>query len=59
MKASDVTIEVKARLSVERRTAEACLKMVEMYINETGENIIGTREKNGEYSFSLTGGNHD
>lgn len=50
----DITVEVKAKLSVDRRTAEACLKMVEMYANDNAEMIETKREKNGELSFHFS-----
>ena len=49
--AEDLTIEVKAKLTVDRSTAEACLKMVELYVNNNGVNVIVERFENGELKF--------
>ena len=51
MKVEDLTVEVKAKISVDRRTAEACLKLVEMYINESGAMIIANKLENGEVAL--------
>ena len=47
----DLTLEVKAKLTVDRATAEACLKMVELYVNSNGINLMGDRLENGELKF--------
>lgn len=52
MKAQDVTIEVSAKLTVDKKTADVCLKLVEMYVNQTGANIIANRNENGEMEFN-------
>lgn len=49
--AEDLTLEVKAKLTVDRSTAEACLKMVELYVNNNGVNVIVERFENGELKF--------
>lgn len=54
----DITVEVKAKLSVDRRTAEACLKMVEMYANENMEMVETERERNGELRFNFAPDTH-
>ena len=41
-------VEVKAKLTVDRATAEACLKMVELYVNSTGINLMADKSENGE-----------
>ena len=51
MKASEITVDVKANLTVDRGTAEGCLKLVELYVNQTGKRIIGEREEDGTDSF--------
>ena len=43
MKVSDMTVEVKAQLIVDKETAETCLKMVELYCNQTSSLIIVNR----------------
>ncbi len=52
MKATDITVEVKAKMTVDRRTAESCLKLVEMYVNDTGKNVIVHKTDTGELEFS-------
>ena len=54
MKADEIVLKVKAKMTVDRKTAEACLKMVEMYVNESGVNVECCREESGEYSFRFT-----
>ena len=43
MKANEITIDVKANLQVDRSTAETCLKLVEMFVNDTGINVVATK----------------
>ena len=40
-KLTDITIDVKANLNVDRRTAETCLKLVEIFCNENKIGVIG------------------
>ena len=47
----DVVVEVKAKMTVDRATAEACLKMVELYVNSNSVNIIADKKENGEVQF--------
>ena len=49
--AEDLTIEVKAKLIVDRATAEACLKMVELYVNSSGANVMVDKLESGELNF--------
>ena len=49
--AEDLTFEVKAKLAVDRATAEACLKMVELYVNSNGVNVMADRLESGELKF--------
>ena len=49
--AKDLNFEVKAKLTVDRATAEACLKMVELYVNDNGVNVVVDRLENGELKF--------
>ena len=51
MKAEDLTIEVKAKMTVDKRTAEGCLHLVEMFVNDTGAQIIADKDANGEMRF--------
>ena len=49
--AEDLTLEVKAKLTVDRATAEACLKMVELYVNSNGVNVMVDKLESGELKF--------
>ena len=52
MKAEELTVEVRAKLDVSRSTAEACLKMVEIYVNEHPNiRIVGEKKEDGTDSF--------
>lgn len=47
-KLKDITVDVAARLTVDERTANACLKLVEIYINSAPVKLIGERKESGE-----------
>ena len=47
----NVVVEVKAKMTVDRATAEACLKMVELYVNSGGVKVMVDRLENGELKF--------
>ena len=49
--AEDLTFEFKAKLTVDRSTAEACLKMVELYVNSSGVNVMVDKLGSGELKF--------
>ena len=53
--ANALTVDVKANLTVDRRTADTCLRLVEIFCNDNNMRIIGHRVENGEteYSFEL------
>ena len=51
MKANELTVEVKAKMTVDKRTAEGCLHLVEMFVNDTGAQIIVDKDANGEMRF--------
>ena len=51
MKAEELTIEFKAKMTVDKRTAEGCLHLVEMFVNDTGAKIIVDKDANGEMRF--------
>ena len=46
-----VVVEVKAKMTVDRATAEACLKMVELYVNSNSVNLVCDKSENGEVQF--------
>ena len=52
-KVNEITIDVKANLNVDRRTAETCLRLVEIFCNENGVNLIGHHDENGEITFEF------
>ena len=50
-KLEELTVEVKAKMTVDRATAEACLKMVELYVNANSVNLMADKSENGEVQF--------
>lgn len=50
-KLEELTFEVKAKMTVDKATAEACLKMVELYVNSNGINLMADKSENGEVQF--------
>lgn len=46
-KVEDITVEVKANMNVDKTTAETCLKLVELYINQNGVDLIGNTKIDG------------
>lgn len=51
VKIDEVTIGVKAELTVDERTATACLSLVEIYCNQNGVNLVGERQDDGTVTF--------
>lgn len=47
------TVEVKANVTVDKATAETCLKLVEMYVNQSRTNILGHTKEDGSVSFEF------
>lgn len=47
----NVVVEVKAKMTVDRTTAEACLKMVELYANSNSVNVVAEKSEDGELKF--------
>lgn len=47
-----IEIPVNIKMCVDESTAEGCLKIVEMYVNSTGRNVIADKRESGEVSFS-------
>ena len=47
----NVVVEAKAKMTVDRATAEACLKMVELYVNSNSVNVVADRSEDGELKF--------
>ena len=50
-KLEELTVEVKAKMTVDKATAEACLKMVELYVNSNGINLMADKSESGEVQF--------
>lgn len=51
-KATDLTIEVTAKTTIDRESAERCLKMVEWYCNDNNElMLMGDRDNDGRIHF--------
>ena len=51
MKANEIIVEVQAKMTVDKRTAEGCLHLVEMFVKDTGAKIIVNKDANGEMRF--------
>ena len=47
----NVVVEVKAKMTVDRATAEACLKMVELYVNSNSVNVVADKSEDGGLKF--------
>ena len=47
----NVVVEVNAKMTVDRATAEACLKMVELYVNSNSVNVVADKSEDGELKF--------
>jgi hypothetical protein len=52
-KAAEIVVDVKAKLDVDRKTAETCLRLIEFYVNANGVNIIVHKNDDGELSFEF------
>ena len=51
MKVHELTVTINAKLDVDRRTAETCLRLVEAYVNANHVLIVVDREPNGEVHY--------
>ena len=45
---TDLNVEIKTKMVIDRSTAEACLKMVEMYLNSTNFRVDLDYDENGD-----------
>lgn len=52
-KLSDITLDVKTNLMVDRRTAETCLRLVEIFCNDRGINVVVHRNEDGYTTFEF------
>ncbi|MCD7724304.1 MAG: hypothetical protein LUI12_01905 [Clostridiales bacterium] len=53
MRADEIMIEMKAQLTVDRETAETCLKLVEMYTNQNPVLVMVQREETGKLKYTF------
>lgn len=51
MAKSELTVTINAKLDVDRKTAETCLRLVEAYVNANNVFIMCNKSPNGEVSF--------
>ena len=51
MAKTEITVNVNAKLDVDRKTAETCLRLVEAYVNANNVYIMCRTEPNGEVSY--------
>lgn len=57
MKVNELTVEIQAKLTVDKATAEGCLKMVEIYLNNNSNmNIQLDYLETGERQLKFIGG---
>ena len=49
--AQSIDIPVNIKMCVDESTANGCLKVVEMYLNQTGGSIRFDKNKNGEVTL--------
>ena len=52
-KATDITIDVTANINVDGRTAEACLKLVEIFCNARGLGVASRKDNKGGLIFEF------
>lgn len=55
-KVEEITVEVKANMTVDETTAEACLKLVELYINQNDVDLIGNTKIDGTIELNFEKG---
>lgn len=51
MAKSELTVTINAKLDVDRKTAETCLRLVEAYVNANPVELICHKQENGELYF--------
>jgi hypothetical protein len=49
---SELTVTINAKLDVDRKTAETCLRLVEAFVNANGVEILAEREPGGEVHYA-------
>ena len=53
MAKNELTIDVTANINVDTRTAEACLKLVEIFCNARGLAVVGRLDETGYTTFAF------
>lgn len=56
-KATEITIDVTVNINVDSRTAEACLKLVEIFCNARGLGIASRKDNKGCLTFEFVNNN--
>ena len=51
MAKSELTVTINAKLDVDRKTAETCLRLVEAFVNANPVDLICHKQENGELEF--------
>ena len=51
MAKSELTVTINARLDVDHKTAETCLRLVEAFVNANPVDIVCHRKETGEMEF--------
>lgn len=59
MRTQELTVDIKAKLDVDRQTAETCLGLAAIYANAHGCRIFGERADDGDIHYWIDGGRHD
>lgn len=50
---ASLTVNVKAKLDVDQKSAEACLRLLELFVNANPVDIVCTRNKEGEVELQF------
>ena len=51
MAKSELTVTINAKLDVDHKTAETCLRLVEAFVNANHVELVCNRQENGEVAF--------
>ena len=60
-KTSELTVTINAKLDVDRKTAETCLRLVEAFVNANPVDLVCHQHEDGELEFQYVnrGGVYD
>ena len=47
------TLTIPVKLGIDRSTAEACARLVEMYVNQEGADLVVLRTPDGRFTISM------